>query len=181
MIHENCFSVRIQIFISKHLEFEEGHIVSLRSQITSFWDQNIYRANVRNKERIVISDVSASLISLLRNFVLITSDISKRSFFLPIQPPPPPHPTPPHPPRLRSSVVKRKVTVSRRGSPKRMHGKLVIRYYCLYRNQLLSWTNPIPFVSIDHIIFHGPSRGWTYSELNPMCTSTSNKVQPHWM
>jgi len=61
-----------------------------------------------------------------------------------------------------------------------MHGKLVIRYYCLYRNQLLSWTNPIPFVSIDHIIFHGPSRGWTYSELNPMCTSTSIKVQPDW-
>lgn len=173
MIHDSCFSVGIQISISKHLEFGKGYIVSLQSQITSLWDQHFWRVNAGNKERIAISDVSVSLISLLRNFVLITSDISKRSFFLPTQ-------QPPSPPGCGLPVLKRKVTVSRRGSPKRMHAKLVIRHYCLYRNQLLSWTNPIPFFSIDHIIFHGPSSGRSYSEWNPIDDSTSSQVQSEW-
>jgi hypothetical protein len=68
-------------------------------------------------------------------------------------------------------VVKKKGHNVTHGVTKRMHGKLVIRYYCLYRNLLRSWANPFPFVSNDRIIFHGLSRGRPYSEWTRMGSS----------
>lgn len=158
MIHDNRFFVGIQISISEHLLSSEKVVLPHCSLKTHLPEAEMFNEwMLKTKNELWNAQIPASLISPLRNVALITSDIFKKSVFLPTQ-------HSPSPLACGLLLVKKKGHSIMQWVTKRIHGKLVIRHYCLYRNPLRSWTNPIPYVSIDHRTFHGPLGGRSHTE-----------------
>jgi hypothetical protein len=161
MIHDNFLPVRIQISISEYLSSLEKTTLPhcpLKSHLSEMEMLNEWMLETGSE----LSDMLVSLLYADSFSWYLTSPRKLLSAY--------------HSLACGLLVVKRKGHNVTHWVTKRMHGILVIRYYCLYRNLLRSWANPFPFVSYDRVIFHGLSRWRPYSEWRRMGSSAQRGI-----